>query len=159
VRLPQGFNYGSADQSNRRPVSDWRARGVTAIDGSALPDHGPAAILAPAGARGPAFAIYENFFVIKRYNNATSYAVGVGHLADRIGGGGPIAQPWPRGERELSRSEKIELQERLTARGFDPGSTDGVIGPDTIGAIRAFQASQGLNPDGFATAALLTRLR
>ncbi len=90
VRLPEGFNYGSADQSNRRPVSDWRARGVTRIDGSALPDHGTAAILAPAGARGPAFAIYENFFVIKRYNNATSYAVGVGHLADRIGGSGPI---------------------------------------------------------------------
>jgi membrane-bound lytic murein transglycosylase B len=159
VRLPEGFNYGSADQSNRRPVSDWRARGVTRIDGSALPDHGTAAILAPAGARGPAFAIYENFFVIKRYNNATSYAVGVGHLADRIGGGGPIVQSWPRSERELSLTEKIEMQERLIARGFDPGSTDGVIGPDTIGAIRAFQTSLGMTPDGFATSALLARMR
>lgn len=159
VRLPAGFNYASADQSNRRPVAEWRSRGVTRLDGSPLPDHGPAAVMTPAGATGPAFIVYENFFVIKRYNNATSYAMGVGHLADRIGGGGPFVQSWPRGERELSRSEKIELQERLIARGFDPGSTDGIIGPDTQGAIRAFQASQGITPDGFANSALLARLR
>ena len=159
VRLPQGFNYGSADQSNIRPVADWRGRGVTAVDGSSLPDHGPAAIVAPAGARGPAFAVYRNFFVIKRYNNATSYAMGVGHLGDRIAGGGPFQGAWPRGERELSRTEKIELQERLTARGYPTGKTDGVIGPDTIAAIRAYQSREGLTPDGFATTTLLARLR
>jgi membrane-bound lytic murein transglycosylase B len=159
VRLPQGFNYGSADQSNIRPVADWRGRGVTAVDGSSLPDHGPAAIIAPAGARGPAFAVYRNFFVIKRYNNATSYAMGVGHLGDRIAGGGPFQGVWPRGERELSRTEKVELQERLTARGYPTGKTDGVIGPDTIAAIRAYQSREGLTPDGFATTTLLARLR
>ena len=159
VRLPEGFNYGSADQSNRRPVTDWRARGVTLLDGSPLPDHGTAAIIAPAGARGPAFAIYQNFYVIKTYNNATSYAMGVGHLGDRIMGGGTIQGAWPRGERELSRTEKIELQERLIARGYDTGSTDGVIGPNTIQAIRAYQARAGLTPDGFATASLLSGLR
>jgi membrane-bound lytic murein transglycosylase B len=159
VRLPQGFNYGSADQSNVRPVSDWRARGVTLVNGAVLPDHGPAAIVLPAGATGPAFAVYGNFFVIKKYNNATAYAMGVGHLGDRIAGGGPFQGAWPRGERELSRSEKIELQERLIARGHDTGATDGVIGPNTISAIRAYQASLGLTPDGFATAQLLQRLR
>ncbi len=159
VRVPDGFNYGSADQSNRRPVADWRARGVTLAGGAPLPDHGPAAILAPAGARGPAFAVYGNFFVIKTYNNATSYALGVGHLGDRIMGAGPVVAAWPRSERELSRTEKVELQERLMARGHDTGTTDGVIGPNTITAIRAFQSSEGLTPDGFATAALLARLR
>jgi membrane-bound lytic murein transglycosylase B len=159
VRLPQGFNYGSADQSNVRPVSDWRSRGVTLVSGAPLPDHGSAAIIAPAGARGPAFAVFHNFFVIKKYNNATSYAMGVGHLGDRIMGGGPFLAGWPRGERELSRTEKIELQERLIARGHDTGATDGVIGPNTIIAIRSFQTSQGLTPDGFATAQLLQALR
>jgi membrane-bound lytic murein transglycosylase B len=159
VRLPQGFNYGSADQSNRRSVADWRARGVTLVDGSPLPDHGSAAIIAPAGVTGPAFAVFQNFYVIKRYNNATSYAMGVGHLGDRIMGGGPFQGAWPRGERELSRTEKMELQERLIARGHNTGATDGVIGPNTIAAIRAFQSSQGLTPDGFATASLLERLR
>ena len=159
VRLPAGFNYGSADASNRRPVADWSARGVTRLNGGRLPDHGPAAIIAPAGAKGPAFIVYQNFYVIKKYNNATSYAMGVGHLGDRIAGGGPFVGSWPRGERELSRSEKIELQERLTARGYATGKADGVIGPDTITAIRAFQHANGMVPDGYASALVLQKLR
>lgn len=159
VRLPAGFNYGSADASNRRPVADWSARGVTRLNGGRLPDHGPAAIIAPAGAKGPAFIVYQNFYVIKKYNNATSYAMGVGHLGDRIAGGGPFVGSWPRGERELSRSEKIELQERLAARGYATGKADGVIGPDTITAIRAFQHAQGMVPDGYASALVLQKLR
>lgn len=159
VRVPAGFDFSQADQANRQPVAAWRARGLTRVDGSALPDHGPAAILAPAGSRGPAFAIYGNFFVIKTYNNATSYAMGVGHLGDRIAGAGPVAGSWPRHERELSRTEKIEMQERLTARGFDTGARDGVIGPNTISAIRAYQQAKGMTPDGFATASLLQTMR
>jgi membrane-bound lytic murein transglycosylase B len=159
VRLPAGFDFTEADQENRQPVGVWRARGVTTVGGQALPDHGPAAILAPAGSRGPVFAVYNNFYVIKRYNNATSYAMGVGHLGDRIAGGGGFAAAWPRGERALSRSENIELQERLTARGFDTQGTDGIVGPNTISAVRRFQASQGMVPDGFATASLLQSLR
>ena len=159
VRLPQGFNFAEADQDNRQPVAHWRARGVLTAAGATLPDHGPAAILAPAGAQGPVFAVFQNFYVIKRYNNATSYAMGVGHLAERIAGAPAFAAAWPRGERALSRIEAQELQQRLTARGYDAGGTDGVIGPNTIAAIRAFQAAQGLTPDGFATASLLQRLR
>ena len=126
VRVPDGFNYGSADQSNRRPVADWRGRGVTAIDGSPLPDHGSAAIIAPAGARGPAFAVYQNFFVIKRYNNATSYAMGVGHLGDRIAGGGPFQGAWPRGraralahreDRAAGAADRARLRHRRHRRG------------------------------------------
>lgn len=159
IHLPAGFNYGSADQANRRPVADWNDRGVTTLGGKPLPNYGNAAILAPAGARGPAFVVYDNFFVIKTYNNATAYALGVAHLSDRIAGGGPIVASWPRDERELSRTEKVELQERLTALGYDTGSTDGVIGPNTVNALRAWQSAQGLTPDGFATAAILQTIR
>jgi membrane-bound lytic murein transglycosylase B len=159
VRLPQGFDFSQADQGNRRPVSHWRGRGIVTAGGQPLPDHGEAAIIAPAGARGPAFAVFENFYVIRRYNNATSYAIGVGHLADRIAGAGAFQSSWPRHERALSRAESIELQERLTARGFDTGGADGVIGANTIAAIRAFQQASGMTPDGFATASLLQRLR
>jgi len=39
--------------------------------------------------------VTSNFRVIKRYNNSDSYAIGVGHLADRIKGGGPIRGQFP----------------------------------------------------------------
>jgi membrane-bound lytic murein transglycosylase B len=159
VRVPAGFNYGSADAANVHPTADWSARGVTRLNGAPLPEHGPMAIIAPAGARGPAFAVYHNFAVIKRYNNATAYAMGVGHLGDRIAGAGPIQGSWPRGDRELSRSEKIELQQKLIARGYATGEPDGVVGPDTTTAIRAYQRSVGMVPDGYASAELLQRLR
>jgi membrane-bound lytic murein transglycosylase B len=103
VRLPAGFDYALADE-RPRPVSLWRAQGVTLADGAALPDHGEAAILLPAGAQGPAFATFANFNVIKRYNNATSYALAVGRLSDRIAGDGPLAAEWPRDQRPLSRT-------------------------------------------------------
>ncbi len=159
VRLPQGFDFRLVDQDRRRPVADWAALGVRTVDGAAPPDHGRAALLAPAGARGPVFMVFDNFRVIKRYNNATSYAIGVGHLAARIIGKPDFQAPWPRGDRPLSRTEKEELQRRLTARGYDTGGTDGLIGPNTQAAIRGFQRAVGLTPDGYASAALLTRLR
>ena len=85
--------------------------------------------------------------------------MGVGHLGDRIMGAGPFQGSWPRGDRELSRTEKIALQEKLIARGYATGATDGVIGPDTTNAIRAYQRSIGMVPDGYASVELLQRLR
>jgi membrane-bound lytic murein transglycosylase B len=158
VRLPAGFDYALADE-RLRPMDLWRGRGVTAAAGGPLPDLGEAGLLLPAGAQGPAFLVTRNFGVIKRYNNATSYALAVGHLSDRIAGGGPIAADWPRGERPLSRTEKEEVQRRLIALGFDTRGVDGQIGPDSRAAIRAWQTSRGLPADGFDTAGLLAALR
>lgn len=158
ARLPAAFDYGLADQT-ARPVAEWRALGVTDAAGGPLPDHGPAGLLLPAGAGGPAFALYANFDVIRRYNNATSYALAVGHLADRLAGGAPFRAAWPRGEPPLSRSETIEMQERLSALGHDTRGADGVIGPLTRAAIRDFQRARGLPPDGYASAGLLSALR
>lgn len=159
ARLPQGFDYAIADQSIRRPVADWRAIGVTRIDGSPLPDHGEASVITPAGAQGPVFVVFGNFRVIKRYNNATSYALAVGHLSDRIGGGSPFAASWPRGDRPLSRSENMEMQGLLTRLGYDTQGVDGIIGPNSVAAIRGFQRSRGMVPDGYATARFLEALR
>lgn len=41
-----------------------------------------------------------------------------------------------------------QLQERLAAKGFNPGAIDGQMGPRTIVAIKAFQAANGLAVDG-----------
>ncbi|MEM7544103.1 MAG: lytic murein transglycosylase [Pseudomonadota bacterium] len=159
ITLPAGFDYAIADQSIRRPVADWRAMGVTLVGGGTLPDHGEAAILLPAGSSGPAFAVYKNFRVIKRYNNATSYAMAVGHLGDRIAGKGAFQASWPRGDRPLSRSEKQDMQRRLTQLGFDTQGVDGIIGPNSVKAIRGFQSSRGMVPDGYASSGLYDALR
>jgi membrane-bound lytic murein transglycosylase B len=158
VRLPPGFDHALADE-RPRPAPEWSRLGVATMDGRPLPDHGPAGILLPAGARGPAFAVFPNFSAIKRYNNATSYAMAVGHLADRIAGGAPFRGSWPRGDRPLSRTEREEMQRMLTALGYDTQGADGVVGPNTRAAIRAFQAARGLPADGYDSAELLALLR
>jgi membrane-bound lytic murein transglycosylase B len=158
VRLPQGFDYALADDETRLPAAEWQARGVRAARGALAPADAVEIVL-PAGARGPAFAAYPNFRVIKRYNNATSYALAVAHLASRIEGGPAFAAAWPRGDRMLSRTETQELQRRLTALGYDTQGVDGIVGPNSRAAIRRFQAAQGMTPDGYVSAALLEAVR
>ena len=158
VSLPQGFDYALADDRTKKTAAEWQALGIRPL-GGALPPADGITILLPAGAKGPAFATYPNFRVIKRYNNATSYALAVAHLADRIRGAGPFQQGWPRGDRTLSRTEKQELQQRLTSLGFDTQGIDGIIGPNSRAAVRRFQQSRGLVPDGYVSASLLSAVR
>lgn len=110
-------------------------------------------------AGGPRFAVTQNFRAIKRYNNSDSYAIGVGHLADRIGGGGPLRGQFPPDANGLTKDDRIALQQRLTAAGFDTQGADGVIGPNTESAIRAYQSAQGLPATGQPSQDLLRRLR
>ena len=159
VTLPPGFDYGETGERVKKPVTDWQALGVRRADGGTLPDPGPASVLLPAGSQGAAFLIFANFQVIEKYNSADAYVIGIGHLADRIAGGPPIRAAWPRQDRALKFDERVELQQRLTAAGFDPGTADGKIGPNTIAAVRAFQRSIGAVPDGYASLQILQKLR
>jgi membrane-bound lytic murein transglycosylase B len=159
VLLPEGFDYSQTGERIKKSPADWAAMGVRDTEGNRVPNHGRASILLPAGARGVAFMIFDNFHVIERYNTADAYVIGVGHLSDRIRGAGPLRSGWPREDRNLRFAEKQEMQVRLTQAGFDTQGVDGVIGPNTIAAIRAFQKTQGLMPDGYASYEILQRLR
>ena len=94
-----------------------------------------------------------------KYNPAEAYALAIGHLADRLRGGGPFVQAWPRHERVLTRAERYELQQLLARRGFDVGEPDGRLGPRTRDCAARLPGLDRACPDGFATAAILDRLR
>ncbi|MCB4795827.1 lytic murein transglycosylase [Pseudomonas sp. NP21570] len=157
VELPEGFDYALADTEIRKPLAEWRRLGLRNLPGDQ--EEASASLLLPAGHRGPAFLIMDNFRAILRYNNSSAYALAIGLLAENFQGKGEVSGSWPRGEQPLSRSERLELQERLVAQGFDPGTPDGIIGANTRKAIRGFQQRLGWPADGHPTQELLGRLR
>ena len=160
VALPNAFNYRMAGNDGTRPVADWTRLGVRPAHGGNFGNASARArLLLPVGRHGPAFLVTQNFDAILAYNRSNAYALAVGHLADRIAGAGPFVAQWPRDLKLLSRSDSKELQQLLTARGFDTGGTSGFIGPRTRNAISDYQHRQGLPPDGYADASLLERLR
>ncbi|MDB6001112.1 MAG: murein transglycosylase, partial [Rhizobacter sp.] len=115
VRLPQGFDWGRADGLRQR-TAQWAAEGLRSADGAALPPLTDAEILLPAGARGPAFLVGPSFRSILRYNNATSYALAVSLLSQRLAGGPEVQAAWPRDLQAPSLSQVLALQQALNQR-------------------------------------------
>jgi len=164
VRLPAAFDPALAGRRNKRPASDWAARGVVAVDGRTLANSGLAdgertAILLPAGPRGPAFIVTRNFDVIYGYNAAESYALAIAHLADRLRGGPPFSTPWPTDDPGLSRAERRELQTLLAARGHAIGEIDGALGERSRAAIKLEQTRLGQEASGRGGQKILNALR
>ena len=145
-------------QGETKSMSQWAKLGCTAVDGSSLASrHGNAVLKMMSGPSGPAYLLSKNFFVIKRYNNADSYAMAVLLLADQIGGKTPPFS-WPKPPGSLGFSEKIRLQTLLKERGYYQGEADGYLGEASRAAIRAFQHKSAMSVDGVPTQQLLRRL-
>src|SRR5690606_5225431 len=141
VSLPSGRKFPGGSMS----LSRWASIGVTRANGKAFPAPSRNAELkVPDGRAGPAFLMTKNFFVLKRYNNADTYALAVGLLADQIAGYGGLERDWNRPFERLSFDETQELQKRLLSLGYYDGKIDGKIGEASRSAIRAFQAQAGL---------------
>ena len=159
VVVPATFDFRLAGRAHAMSLADWQRAGVYRPQGKAYPHPDEQAwLLTPAGIQGPGFLMLHNFHVIMRYNPAEAYALAIGHLADRLRGGGAFVQHWPRYERVLTRAERLQMQQELDRHGFDVGEPDGRFGARTREAVRAFQARIGRVPDGFATAGLLKQL-
>ena len=158
VRLPAGYG-GPSGRRQKQSLAQWAALGIKRIDGRPLDGPSQGALLLPAGAKGPAFVTFKNFDAIYSYNAAESYALAIAHLSDRLRGGSAFATPWPTDDRGISRSERLEVQQRLIERGYDVGAADGMIGTKTRTAIREFQRANGLPDDGRAGGRLLEALR
>ena len=141
-------------------IGQWVKRGVKRANGKRFASTKlRARLVFPAGGNGPAFLMLKNFYVLKRYNNATKYALAVGHLADRIAGGGEFVQPLPRPYAKLSEFERMEVQQHLAKLGLYDGAIDGRFGDVTRKGIRAAQKRFGMKADGYESPKLLKRLR
>lgn len=159
VILPDGFNLKDADSSRSAPFSAFGDRGVKRADGAPLPHSGEGQLLIAAGVKGPIFLVTANFKVIKSYNNATAYALGVALLGDRAMGGPALHAEWPVHDPQLSADEMRQMQTQLKKMGYDVGEVDGNIGEAGRAALRAYQEKTGLIPDGYPTLALLMKMR
>lgn len=160
VALPQGFDYRLANRSNKKTLAEWSALGVRRASGIAFPRATDTAyLLLPGGANGPAFLMMRNFDAILKYNPADAYALAIGHLADRLRGGGSFVRSWPKEERGLSKAERQEIQSRLTQMGYDIGNVDGILGQKSRVAIQDYQVRAGMLPDGYPDLDLLQQMR
>lgn len=160
VKLPKNFDFNLAGLEVKKPLSEWQTLGVRRVGGQNLPVADvQASVVAPAGAVGPAFLVYNNFRTIMIWNRSIYYAIAVGHLADRLVRLPALTTLGSKGSRGLTFIEGQELQRRLTDLGFDTGGVDGVVGPKSREAIRDFQRSAGLTPDGHPSVELLDAVR
>jgi len=160
VLVPEGFDYGLTEGPRQTPAA-WAGLGVRPADGlawSAADQAADAVLIAPAGAPGPLFLLLPNHFAIRRYNNSTAYALGVGLLADRFAGAGPLVTAWPY-EIPLGLADRVAAQSALSVLGFDPGQADGVVGVNTRSALRAWQKARGLVADGYLSMEMVRRLK
>ena len=155
VIVPAGFDMMHSHDS----FAGWQKLGVRRADGKPFPPPDTNGILFfPAGAKGPAFIVTENYDVLKEYNNSDAYSVAVGHLADRMQGGAPIKAAWPADDRPLSRDARIALQKKLAALGYKVNDFEGHVDFDLRDNIRVEQKKLGIIPDGNPTATFLERL-
>jgi membrane-bound lytic murein transglycosylase B len=149
IALPEMFDLDLVDIRIKKPLAEWQKLGVRRIDGGDLPRADiEGALILPAGHKGPAFLVYENFEAILTWNRSLLYAVSVGHLADRLIGQGPLRSTRQE-EKSLSREQVTDLQQLLNSLGHDTGEPDGQAGPRTRAAVKAFQKASNLPADGY----------
>ncbi len=158
--IPAGFDYSIGD-GRKMTVAAWKALGINAVMPARFSDADTlnAELFLPAGSYGPAFLLFDNFYIIKRYNNADSYALAIGLLADRLAGLPDLTRPWPTDVQMLTQQQAKDMQAGLNQLGFNAGVVDGIIGRGTRGALQKFQAANGLTADGFPTVAMLAAVQ
>ncbi len=160
VVLPQGFDRSLIGRRTWRSIEAWQKLGVKASSKSGFgSSKAEAFVMIPQGIGGPSFLVTRNFKALMDYNFSHSYALAVGHLADRIRGGEPIQAAWPDVSVDLTFDNRVEMQKRLSARGFSTGGADGRFGAQTYEAIIAYQRKQKLFVDGKPSRELLSQLR
>lgn len=158
--VPSGFDYSLGD-GRRMSVAQWQAAGLTPGNRPAFADNPDiqAELFLPAGSYGPAFLLFDNFKIIKKYNNADAYAMGVSLLADKLAGRPDLSKPWPVDMKLPTISEIRDMQTALNKLNYSAGTADGVAGRGTRLALMKFQKDRGIQPaDGFPTPEVVAKV-
>ena len=161
VRLPQTIDCANEGPVNARTLATWAQAGVVRADGRPFPAAFAgklAYLMSPGGAYGPQFLVTDNFKVIRAYNTSDLYAVFVGHLSDRIGGGSDFRTRWG-AIAQLPTRDVEEIQRRLQQGGATIDKIDGKIGSNTRWQIGQYQRRASLRVDCWPTVGVLTSLR
>ncbi len=160
IRLPQNFDYSFAGRDQKRSLKEWVGLGITDAYSGTLPllDIN-ASVLVPAGHRGPAFLVYDNFEVIMRWNRSENYAISVGRLADRIAGSVALTREADPDGEAITIAEVKRLQQDLVLLGYDAGKADGMFGPATRRALSRFQNANEMIADGHLNSEALQAVR
>ena len=160
VHLGESADCALEGPSQARSIGEWEALGLRRTHGrrfSPALKKVSAYLMSPAGANGPSFLVTRNFTVLKRYNFSDLYALFVGHLADRIAGGGNFARKW-KPVRQLPRARIARIQGLLKASGYPIGKIDGLIGSSTRAQIGKYEKKNNLKVACWPTRALLRHM-
>jgi hypothetical protein len=155
VNVPTDMDWFDAGLHRALPISDWKARGVSARNGD-LPDSPDTNLLLPMGRKGPAFIAYPNFRVFLEWNQSFTYVVTAAYLGTRLGGAPRFDAGNP--DTGLDQNQMKALQRKLEGRGYDVGKIDGILGSGTRDAVRNEQRRLGMAADAWPTSALLNAL-
>ena len=154
VIVPKGFDL----MKSRATFDEWTRLGVKRADGKPFPGSGDGVLFFPAGLPGPGFIVTPNFEVIKDYNDSDVYALAIGHLSDLMQGGGPFKTPWPAQPTQLPRDDRVALQKKLAALGYDQTRFSAHIDFKMRDFVRAEQKKYGFVTDGQPNAALMDKM-
>lgn len=179
ITLPNDFLWQTAQLSNKKTIAAWQVLGFKPNARlQAIAKKYPqlqTAIVLPQGADGPAFMVFDNFDVVMDWNRSVFYALSVAQLSAHLQSDAVVIpksqsskasknqlnvnQPISSQLDALSFTEMQTLQQLLNTHGFNAGVADGFPGVQTQAAIRAYQLTQQLPADGFASKVLLQRMQ
>lgn len=150
VLLPDNFDFSQVQIDKPYPLSFFKAKGIKTVYGHALADYPiDAELFLPSGQHGPAFLTYPNFDVIMKWNLSKNYAAAVGLLANRLVGAPKRNYQALDDKHRYTREQLKALQQRLQDMGYNTGKPDGIWGPNSRKAIRAFQLANNLVADAY----------
>ncbi len=157
VRVPDNMPWEETGRTNKLPIAQLTAWGVTDRDGNPLKDNGlKAGVILPMGHKGPAFIGYDNYDIYIEWNQSITYTLTAAHLAARLAGEPPFDKRNP--QEGLTGEAMKALQQKLHDKGYDVGGIDGILGTNTREAIRQEQIRLRLPVDGWPTQELLANL-